>query len=226
MNLHQRSGRRQGLPTNDDPTTPVFNPAYGSGNNGSSPYVGYGGGGHTSNTMNTAHTNGSLSYGGYAGGGGGGNSGSSSHVNNIGGGYKDKMKRKKQNIILQKLQDPLFLVTLVAFFFMMTTIRYKLQHQHSSKGNESMYAISREKSDLQRELKTMKESYKKQLLDSNKLQADLIKLKKNHPEAARLQQEADVEKAKMEAREKAWKDQYELLRASVQKESRRSVIEK
>jgi hypothetical protein len=213
MMLHQRN-RRRGA-EDDDPTTTVYGTSgstNGSGAGGSS-YVGYGGmsGGSAASTAGSSYS----SYGGM---------GSRSAV---GGGFKDKGKRKKENIFWQKLQDPLFLVSLLAIIFFMTAVRFKLQHQHSKpKSDESVFAISRKVDSLERELKTSQEAYKRQTKENARLQADLLKLKKSKPDAARLQEEANAEKSKMEARESAWKIQFEKLRAAVQKEARRAVIEK
>lgn len=209
--LHQRN-RRRGA-EDDDPTTTVYGSSSTNGSGASSPYVGYGGmsGGGATSAAGSSY----ASYGGL---------GSRSAV---GGGFKDKGKRKKENIFWQKLQDPLFLVSILAIIFFMTAVRYKLQHQHSKpKSDDAVFAISRKVDSLERELKTSQEAYKRQMKENARLQADLMKLKKNNPEAARLQEEANAEKTKMEAREGAWKIQFEKLRSAVQKEARRSVIEK
>ena len=212
MMLHQRS-RRRGA-EDDDPTTTVYGMSSSSNNGGSgngSSYVGYGG---------ISSGAAASSYSSYGGGSGLGRSA-------VGGGFKDKGKRKKENIFWQKLQDPLFLVSIIAILCFMTAVRYKLQHQHSKpKNDDSVFAISRKVDSLEKELKTSQEAYKRQMKENARLQADLMKLKKNNPEAARLQEEAAVEKTKMEAREGAWKIQFEKLRTAVQKEARRSVIEK
>lgn len=218
--LHQRATRRpQGGADNDalDPTTTVYSSGSTSGGGG------YGAGG----------SGGGQSYGGY---GGYGHTpatpmyGSGSNSSNGSSMYSDKHKKKKSssflNTTLQKLQDPLFIVSSIAIICFLFAVRYKLAHQHAHKtiAKGDLHHISRQRDELQRQLETAKEAHKKQTYETKKFQTELVKLKSNVKNGKDIVAEEAV--TKLETREKAWKKQYDLLKEAVIKESRRSVIDK
>jgi hypothetical protein len=214
--LHQRTTRRQGLPGEIDPNDPTTT-VYGSGGGTNSGQTGYGGyGGNVTNNS---------PYGGY---GNASSYGSSNSLNNNSA-YNGKGKKKKPLNILKKIQDPLFIVSGIAFICFMFAVRYKLAHQHIHRDiHGEVHSISRQRDELQRELKTIKESHKRQTLDAKKFQTELMKMKNTHldkmdPQKLLASSEAIT---KMENRDKAWKQQYDVLKESVVKESRRSVIDK
>ena len=213
--LHQRAARRQqGGADADalDPTTTVYSTSSSGGGGG------YG-------------TGGGQNYGGYGGYGNtpattpmyGGSNGSSSL-------YNDKNKKKKTtsfvNNILQKLQDPLLIVSTIAVICFLFAVRYKLAHQHVHRNivKGDLHHISRQRDELQRQLETAKEAHKKQALEAKKFQTELVKLKSNVKNGKDVVAEEAV--TKLETREKAWKKQYDLLKDAVIIESRRSVLDK
>jgi hypothetical protein len=223
--LHQRTTRRQGADMDAlDPTTTVYSTT-GSSSGGIGGY------------NNTAVGGGAPSqYGGYGGGYGHTPAvpmyGNSSSVGGIGGPslYNDKNKKKKSssfiNTVLQKIQDPLFIVSLIAIICFLFAVRYKLAHQHVYKKivKGDLHHVSRQREELQRQLETAKEAHKKQTLETKKIQTELVKLKSNVKNGKDIATDEAV--TKLESREKAWKKQYDLLKEAVIKESRRSVMDK
>jgi hypothetical protein len=216
--LHQRTTRRQqggaDIDPFSDPTTTVYSTsssgtgAAGGGGYGGQAYGGYGGYGNTATTP---------MYGSSA---------SSSNGSSF---YNDKNKKKKTtsfvNTTLQKLQDPLFIVSTIAVICFLFAVRYKLAHQHVhrdiAKGNVH---ISRQRDELKRQLETAEEAHKKQRLEAKKFQTELVKLKSNIKNGKDPVAEETI--TKLETRETAWKKQYDLLKEAVVKESRRSVLDK
>ena len=216
--LHQRAGRRQTSGADSDaldPTTTVYSTsAAGSGS-------GYNAGG-----------TGQYSYGGYSGGYGSHTPttpmyGSGSSGPSL---FNDKNKKKKSssfiNSILQKLQDPLLILTTVAVICFMFAVKYKLAHQHLHKkvAGGDIHHMSRHREELQRQLETTREAHKKQVQETKKLKMDLVKVKSLANNGKDM--EAEEKLTKMTTRENAWKKQYDLLKEAVVKESRRSVIDK
>lgn len=211
--LHQRTTRRQqGGADMDalDPTTTVYGTSSSSGGystGGGHAYGGYSGYGHTPATP---------MYGN-----------SSSNGASL---YNDKNKKKKSssfiNAVLQKLQDPFFIVTMIAIICFLFAVRYKLAHQHVYRNivKGDLHHVSRQRDELQRQLETAKEAHKKQTLEAKKFQTELVKLKSNVKNGKDIVSDEAV--TKLETREKAWKKQYELLKEAVIKESRRSVLDK
>ena len=220
--LHQRTTRRQqGGADADalDPTTTVYSTSSSGGG-------GYGtGGGHA--------------YGGYSGYGntvttpmyGTGSNTSAGSSSNGSSFYNDKNKKKKSstsfiNTTLQKLQDPLFIVSTIAVICFLFAVRYKLAHQHVHRNivKGDLHHVSRQRDELQRQLETAKEAHKKQTLEAKKFKTELVKLKSDVKGGKDIVAEEAV--TKLESREKAWKKQYDLLKEAVIKESRRSVLDK
>lgn len=201
-------------------------PGYGSPNYGSS-------GGGNSGSSYGGYTGGAA-YGGYSGAGG-----STSAVSNNNEGYKEKPnKRRKQNVMLTMLMDPLMWTGALAVLFFILTVRYRLQSQvflkTVSAGNfqevvQTLHSSNQEKNLLRVELRTAKESYKKSVAtasemesENRKLQTELkeLKLKYDSPE------QRVAEKLKMDAREQALKSQVQLLQQATSRESRRAATEK
>lgn len=233
--LHQRTTRRQGGGGSEssdpyDPTTTVYS---------STPSM-------PSSASSTTHSTGGYGsayggpYGGYSSSNSmptyGSNSSSNNHLN--GGLYNDKLKKKKGGAksFLQKVQDPMFIVSAIAVICFLFAVRYKLAHQHvvarhAKYGGEStLQQLQREKENLLKELKTVRESYKRQTMETKKLQIDYAKVKKqggtDNTEVSEVDKKNLETISKLEKREKAWKKQYELLKDAVIIESRRSIIDK
>ena len=210
--LHQRTSRWQQDTDPLDPTTTVYSTSSAGGGynagGGNTAYGGYSVYGHTPATPMYGHSN-------------------SSNGSSL---YNDKNKKKKSSsfisITLQKLQDPLFIVSTIAIICFLFAVRYKLAHQHIHRNivKGDLHHISRQRDELQRQLETAKEAHKKQTLETKKVQTELVKLKSNAKNGKDIVAEEAV--TKLETREKAWKKQYELLKEAVIKESRRSVLDK
>lgn len=229
--LHQRATRRQGGVDSDqyDPTTTVYSstPSAPASSSTTSHAAGYG----ASTSFGSTGGYG-VTYRGY----GGSTSMPSSYGSN--GLYNDKVKKKKGGMqsVLQILQDPVKIISAIAVICFLFAVRFKLAHQHavarhSKYGGESAFQkLQREKDNLVQELKTVRESYKRQTLETKKLQIDFAKMKNNKKDNNDSSSDVDQKNldtiAKLETREKAWKKQYELLKDAVIKESRRSIIDK
>ena len=158
-------------------------------------------------------------------------------------GYKEKPLRAPKQNFVWALLSKLFLQPrnwpiLVALFLFGTTLRYNLQQKRFLR---KVYARSleevvdtvqrhmREKESLRSELRTLKESQKKQVKQQIEAteqknrallkQVDELKMKHEGPEA-----EADRERA--DKREEAWIHQVQVLQQATSRESRRAVTEK
>lgn len=211
-------------------------------------YGGYGGYG-SSNTSNGS------AYGGYSGGSSNGYSGHSNSGSTAYGGYtnhantdfKDKSTGGKYNrhgpspltIIFDKLSRPWIGLALLSFILTITTLSYRSKYTAvlkmldvtSGGVKEAKAALDKiigVRDARQRQINTLQEQQRKALTKNTECENDKRKIMKERDDLRNKHEgpESIEEKNRIVTRENAWKEQLNLLQLSIQRESRRSVVDK
>jgi hypothetical protein len=239
-----RGGGGGSLPTsygggNDNMSIPQGYGGFNSNNsNGSTgpAYGGYSGGnsGGYSN-HNTGSSSSGAAYGGY-----------SNHANTD---FKEKAGRKQRRggsggmspltTILEKLGQPWIIFLIVSILLAIVAFHYRSQYNAVLKILEvkrggvkearvAYDSIVRTRDSRQRQVTTLQEQQRKTLTKNTECENEKRKVMKERDEL-RMKQEAPEtmeDKNRTLTREKGWKEQLVLLQTAVQRESRRTVVEK
>lgn len=240
--LRRQSRTSGALPTSgiggghDDSNSSGFGAGYGGGSDGS--YGGYGTGG---------------SYGGGSSGyGGGGGMGSPSPYGGYSSGshnsdlFKEKSRKSHygsspvMRILSKSVKEPWIWPVITTIIFAYLTIRYRsmfrsilsiMDVKNGGGIKEAQLAwdtVVRTRDSRQRQITTLQEQQRKSIQKQNECEQEKKKILKERDEL-RVKYEnpsRKVEELRNSTREKAWRDQVQLLQAATQRESRRSASEK